>query len=428
MSAELSFNLNFCPVGQGLFTHGDLYFHSKGAPPTPRFHWVYYCGAVNQGALLEKQTTVYHSFNPDRIDLLMLSHFDRDQIWGMRDLLLRKKPRIIVAPYLSLLERLAAISTLQRADVDFARFLISPAAYLRAWAGRDARIVFVRSGGGNLPHQTGGDDSGDNSSWPQLKTGSNHYPQATNGTDQNQLESDPDLRGDRVYQIDGQTPFVVGNRWEFAFYHRPQSEMDPSLRFLLKPAFDLFLNSTKEADEYILLMKRLKMAMSTMCKPGQGNFTTNEISLIVYSGPTCRNAAKSFRESMPWITLTQVESSMPLIPPGHRQTRSPRPGRCAALFTGNITLDDLTFAGIEKHFGKDRINFTSYFQAPRPGSRHSYRTSSPVDLKPDYSIFSTARYDDCYDDSGRHILEQRGENGPLLVNEFQGLETGGFLA
>ncbi len=144
----LFFSLNFRPVGQGLFAHGSLQFSDESDSAIPSFEWVYDCGAEKLGTYLLPQITAYDLHNPADIDLLIFSHFDQDHVVGVRELLRTKRPKVIVAPYLSLAERLAYMSALRPTDVGFARALVAPAAFLRGVAGDGARLVFVVPGGG----------------------------------------------------------------------------------------------------------------------------------------------------------------------------------------------------------------------------------------------------------------------------------------
>jgi len=151
MNNGLFFSLHFRPVGQGLFSHGNLQFESNKKTARPNFEWIYDCGAEKLGQHLLGEIGMYEFHNTTDIDLLMLSHFDKDHVVGVRELLRTKRPKVIVVPYLSLAERLAYISSLRLTDVAFARVLVAPAAFLRATAGDRARHCICHARRGSSP-------------------------------------------------------------------------------------------------------------------------------------------------------------------------------------------------------------------------------------------------------------------------------------
>ena len=166
MIPELFFSTHFRPVGQGLFAHGKLGFFMDSDEVLKTFEWVYDCGADKLGAHLQGQIAAYEKHNPSHIDLLILSHFDKDHVLGIRELLRKRQAEVIVVPYLTLAERLTSVAALGPNDVEYAQFLVNPAASLRQFAGENATIVFVLPGGEPPPEQGEGDGTNPDNPWP----------------------------------------------------------------------------------------------------------------------------------------------------------------------------------------------------------------------------------------------------------------------
>ncbi len=204
--------------------------------------------------------------------------------------------------------------------------------------------------------------------------------------------------------------------------------MKPALRKLVIPIIQTFRKSAQSDRDYVQLIGSLKTAFETACGPRRERFDANEISLVVYSGPVKRDTTKCFRDSVPWMTPSNQNIS--LIPISRDFWPPPYPvenGRCATLFTGDITLDDPTFSDIEKHFTKPRLDFVAYFQVPHHGSKHSLNMTKTSILRHDYSVFSSARYHSRYDHPNASIVAALNAHGPLFVNEYQGFVTGGYI-
>ena len=428
MRNELSYTLHFRPVGQGLFSHGSLHVPEDPSWPEQHFEWVYDCGAEKMGAHLQNQLFAYDCCNPGDIDLLMLSHFDKDHILGIEKLLQKRNPKVIVVPYIALSQRLACISTLRASDAVFARFLMAPAQYLREIAGDDTRLVFILPGGESPPEQSEGNSAGPNFTWPPRKYPLDEPDERTSDTIAHP-EGDPDWQQFGGILIDGGSPFVIRNLWEFCFYNRPRPEMKAPLQARLLPVLEEFENSGKQSADYVDLIQNLKEVFKGVRGPGNKPFDANEISLVVYSGPVARDDNRCFRRLVPSIFPVDVDprailfqwQRFPIFP--YIEER----GRCSTLFTGDITLNNKTMAGIQAHFGADRIGFSAYFQVPHHGSKGSFKMTKFLDFQPKYSIFSSARYRAGYDHPNAGVIARLDNYGPLFVNEFQGFVTGGHL-
>lgn len=89
------------PVGQGGMMSGLL------ETPRDRFHWVYDCGS-NQIEALNREIRNVAAQGP--VDVLFLSHLDKDHVHGVETLLEATKVREVVLPYLDNVDRLLAVA------------------------------------------------------------------------------------------------------------------------------------------------------------------------------------------------------------------------------------------------------------------------------------------------------------------------------
>ena len=112
----------FWNVGQGLFSSGRIQMGDALA-----FHWVYDCGTSSSQQLIQ------NAVNKGSIDLLVLSHFDKDHISGVKELLKNgRKIKRWVVPYYPLWQRLviALLLDIQPDDEEWA-FYQNPIQYFK---------------------------------------------------------------------------------------------------------------------------------------------------------------------------------------------------------------------------------------------------------------------------------------------------------
>ena len=120
----------FWNVGQGLFSSGRIQMGDA-----PSFHWVYDCGTNSSPKLIQNAIQKYNQQeNNADIDLLVLSHFDKDHISGVKELLKnRRKIKRWVVPYYPLWQRLVIASLLDiQPDDEEWTFYQNPIQYLKA--------------------------------------------------------------------------------------------------------------------------------------------------------------------------------------------------------------------------------------------------------------------------------------------------------
>lgn len=96
----ISAHLKFHNVGNGLFYSGQLRRYDR------YYNFIYDCGATNQAVIDNTVDNYIRDFNPERIDLFMISHLHRDHINGLRRLRNYRNINTVILPYLFPYQRL----------------------------------------------------------------------------------------------------------------------------------------------------------------------------------------------------------------------------------------------------------------------------------------------------------------------------------
>ena len=129
----------FWNVGQGLFSSGRIQMRNA-----PSFHWVYDCGTSSSQKLIQNAVNKYNSDkNQGNIDLLVLSHFDKDHISGVKELLKNgRKIKRWVVPYYPLWQRLVIASFLEiQPDDEEWAFYQNPIQYFKTYFAEELKTT-----------------------------------------------------------------------------------------------------------------------------------------------------------------------------------------------------------------------------------------------------------------------------------------------
>jgi hypothetical protein len=119
-------DFTFHPIGQGCFYSGNIKVND-----TNLFRFVYDCGSITKGGHLEKAISAYKSSfsTGDKLDLLIISHFDQDHVNGVDKLLNGIRCDKIIIPYYDKIERLLLYAVSDRTDDLYRQFLADPIGY-----------------------------------------------------------------------------------------------------------------------------------------------------------------------------------------------------------------------------------------------------------------------------------------------------------
>ena len=85
--------LDVRPVGQGAFIRGqaEIYNAPPWSPPSKTIRWIYDCGTDSKEEIIDASVYDLGASWPykEKIDFLIISHFDKDHISGLPTLLRR---------------------------------------------------------------------------------------------------------------------------------------------------------------------------------------------------------------------------------------------------------------------------------------------------------------------------------------------------
>ena len=130
----------FHSVGQGLFASGIIKIHDTDFR---KFVWVYDCGTTSSQSYLDE--ALDNAGLGACVDLVTISHFDKDHISGMVRLLMRAQVQELLLPLMPLWQRLVLMIeegvTLQD---QLGRFLMDPVGFISEIPqAKVKRILFV---------------------------------------------------------------------------------------------------------------------------------------------------------------------------------------------------------------------------------------------------------------------------------------------
>jgi hypothetical protein len=423
------FHYHFHPVGQGLFSGGLL-----GTDPVDwnrlrygkEFHWVYDCGSLNQRPL-EREISRWREWTsrvtPDSrppLNLMVLSHFDRDHVNGLAGLIAGRTVDWLVLPYLTPGQRLliAAVTSGDNLDIDFLRFLVDPVGYLTALDAEIRQLAFI-SPGGELPPppETPASPpegfSGGFAEAPSVPE--NHYHDDPG-------ISTPDHRGRAggsrpratVRVIPEGYPFRVGSVWEFCFSNPFRPERAGDLWGRIRPDYIAFFHQEERERDYAAFVSKLKLAYAQVF--GSRSPERNNISLVMYTGPTGSHADADIF----WRPWSNQESFL-------SYARMLSVEKIGILYCGDLTMNRQMRHKIETHFGRVRWEHVAILQVPHHGSRRSWEVL-PSDPWPQrWSVFASARTSR-FRHPHKGVVDDLTQNSPVFVNEFQGAHWAGIVS
>lgn len=381
---------DFHAVGQGLFSTGLL------ACEHVEFRWVYDCGTVSAQHLLTTQIDCYHRQLPRPaealpfIDLLVISHFDKDHISGVVELLQHCNVRNIVLPYMPLWQRLViAFEERSGSRSPLTQFLLDPVGFLRtASRGTIERIILV------MPVNTRPDEPnlGQEPLLPDVPPDAELDEISSalvfDELPEHELQGDEELTtiiSGNITRAAG-TPQVVAVRsgsalsihkiWEFVPYNDASMVRFKNSKFekAVRIHTNNLKNSTKRQIKEAALADLKKTYTNTF---GNSSRHCNVISLFLYSGPVYGAIVTVF---MP----EDEKYHSDLNPKYHLLDR------VSILYTGDGYLNSLkSIDDLMTVLGAYRCGQLSVFQVMHHGARGNWKAGIADTLMPDYSIFSS---------------------------------------
>jgi hypothetical protein len=399
MSFPDTFSYHFYPVGQGLFSAGSISGHAERKS---RFLWVYDCGSLSSQSLIDNGIRDLKKLarERNRIDLLILSHFDHDHISGIVRLVNEFKIGTLMLPYMPLAQRLIIAFEEGSGGVDdpLTNFYVNPVAFLLALEGPGIEsILFVPPSGnegptypGELrnPREPGPEDE------PKIDFDSSMPKDADDAESLTQAGQ----HGAKHAAVDFLQP---GSRitsppclWEFIPYNDdPQEVITEAFGKAVEAECDILL-SAKDAKTRGDSLRKLEKVYDDHF--GAGSEERNVISLFLYSGPIYSS----------WSTclLTEVSShSWPRARYWHRwpfpeshplYSQEPpkellRP-RCSILYSGDGYLDtNDRLQKLIEYLDDRRVQWTGVFQVMHHGAETNWHQGVAEAIAPLFSVFSS---------------------------------------
>ena len=423
----------FHSVGQGLFSSGMLAGSEEW--PRPGYRWVYDCGTCSLKhhlnaslSSLEKQYGRVVGGKPV-LDLVVVSHFDRDHISGLVSLLSKFHVRDLLLPYLPLWQRLTiAASEAASTRSALSRFLINPAAFVARLPGaRVERILFAPSGDQAASPRDGAPDdptpllpervfdqtNEEIDSW-RTETQTTETPEVGGDADEDAcLDVARDAarsRGTVVEYLSPGTAIDVEGLWEFVPYN--DSELAPLAtdsfrRTVSRLRGDLLQGkSTLTRDE---ALNKIKAKYDSTFK--KTSERRNMVSLFLYSGPTVRGSTCATLHSThtgKWLQHTCASSS----------PRTPaRGGFGAVLYTGDGFVDTAQrFDSLSSYMGRTRINRVDVLQVMHHGSKNNWHEKLASKFDPMFSVFCSDPLHRKFGHPHQEVLRDFWTYGPLQVD------------
>ena len=417
---DLSMRLHFSAVGQGLFSQGTVECHGDASPDgkPAGFNWVYDCGTSSNHRFISREISLYKKYSGRKIDLLILSHFDRDHISGIKELLSGcSEIDTIVMPYLTFWQRINIISSLLPGEEEFAGFILRPNAFLHGLFGKEKlpELVFILPGG-MIPKRE--IEVEREQVWP----GENM--EIDDSRNWNIPDAESWLVGEErhVYFIDASRPWYFKNLWEFCFFNRRLKDHKPKRS---KEIFRTLLRYQENGYDPEMIQEIINTARDA-CKSlrciGGSNRVENEISVVTYSGPAHRRTGICYA-GKPMMLAAGHGVSRPIgwcawcAPIFYDIVKDK--SRCSILYTGDITIDGKSWSEVSDAFGTDRMSAVSWFQVPHHGARQSMDETVARAMRHDYSVFSSENFKARYGHPSEGVVRALEACHPVFANEHQ---------
>ncbi|MDG6347792.1 hypothetical protein QAA18_03400 [Luteimonas sp. 8-5] len=360
MDKWVHFRHYFHPAGHGTFFSA----HINRSVSSEGFVWIYDCGS-NRATHIRDLVSQFCRRPQARgsIDVVCVSHFDRDHVEGLEELLQAATVKVLVLPYLSLQARIYLAGQAELEDEDsshnVAAMILNPVRYLesRDLGERVARIIVVRGG-----------DSEDVGPGPKLdpnEPGDLNNECVEINVLTRPLETDEAWHQDssRIEVAQHSAPWLLGGLYELMFYNcalqgdvtaksgASLAEVAAELAVIQKD-YEIF--SGRPKDGWI-------SALRNLYDMHFGREKRNDVSLVVLGRPLVRGEfrmCRAFARSFPHVSESLSLPESPLRP--------------AILLNGDYSFTSPRLAKVREHFGIDRWGSIGVMQVPHHGSQHSW--------------------------------------------------------
>ncbi len=467
MESLINFAYRFHPVGQGLFCTGTL---RKQDQPTP-FHWTFDCGSMMKKADWISQVAWYRDLvlQNDMLNLLCISHFDKDHVSGLAELLAGKHVDTVVIPYYTPIERLVlgAMQDRRRGqdDGEYNEFLSNPVAFVIERAASVRQTIVVHrsppqdpkwpydgylspdspvSGLRDRPlnpgrHQRGDDERESEREQWHVKVReprpSNDPPPFAEGLSSSLSSWNGNLLfvGEQCHlHAVAATDQRLCPQWEFLFFHKPESPavvscLTLNIDWVLKEV-EMLVGHRPNLAEALRDESTRKKIRDVYRSTFSGSKRFNTARLCTYCGPVAEKLERAAISGpclwhgvppiWPWIGRMPRWTSDP-----HWNSRHWRP---AILYSGDADFHPASHrAEIRAFLSSDRWQDICVLQVPHHGSKHNWQVGSANEFLHSWSVFSAdPQYKHHHPDQA--VLLDLLSRNPLLVDRIVGVGWSGL--
>lgn len=374
--------VDFYPVGQGLFSYGEI---CLAQDENRVFSWVFDCGTSSSQSLVDSAISDIRRRKKSRlpsINLVCISHFDKDHVSGLVRLLESFHVEMLLLPLIPLWRRVAILVSLSSKPSKLVQdFLMDPTAFVRARSPNGVgRIVYFQEGaaaGGAEAERAG----------PAIDGIAVLAVQA-GGRESSVIQPLSSDTADVTLAVGG--AIQVESHWEFVPYSDPAPALNVDQDFITK---------VEGAAKELMLAKGLGERRDCLARVshlydlrfGAKNYLLrNLMSTFLYSGPLdpqapsylsstrfCGGTAALEGREFPVVQLL-------LLTPLQHGDGS------AHLFTGDASLDTASrLSSLCAHFGANRVDGIRCLQVMHHGALPNWNQDVPAALGPVVSVFSS---------------------------------------
>ena len=391
----------FWNVGQGLFSSGHIQMGDALA-----FHWVYDCGTSSSQKLIQNAVNKYNSNKSQGdIDLLVLYHFDKDHISGVKELLKnRRKIKRWVVPYYPLWQRLviALLLDIQPDDEEWA-FYQNPIQYFKTYFAEELKTTKFLL----LPEK-------EIESEISINLEPSNYDDVLSFETTEKLSNEFDKSEQNLHWLNPNKALLFRKgeeQFEFVLYNVPfhlLAKVPTNLTAFQKQVKQIIQSHRSNSTDPTPALKTLYSLAF-----GNGSKNKNIISQYLYIRNIKLPSFWGMGNNHIFDVLIDNENEIAVIPKDKTKN--------AILYTGDAFLNDLPLlTDLTQSLGAERMARIYCLQVPHHGSKHNWQQGLAKILSPCISVFSA--------DSQRRKGHPHGEvlkdfaiYTPILVNKTKRL-------
>ena len=391
----------FWNVGQGLFSSGHIQMGDALA-----FHWVYDCGTSSSQKLIQNAVNKYNSNKSQGdIDLLVLSHFDKDHISGVKELLKnRRKIKRWVVPYYPLWQRLviALLLDIQPDDEEWA-FYQNPIQYFKTYFAEELKTTKFLL----LPEK-------EIESEISINLEPSNYDDVLSFETTEKLSNEFDKSEQNLHWLNPNKALLFRKgeeQFEFVLYNVPfhlLAKVPTNLTAFQKQVKQIIQSHRSNSTDPTPALKTLYSLAF-----GNGSKNKNIISQYLYIRNIKLPSFWGMGNNHIFDVLIDNENEIAVIPKDKTKN--------AILYTGDAFLNDLSLlTDLTQSLGVERMARIYCLQVPHHGSKHNWQQGLANIFSPCLSVFSA--------DSQRRnghphgeVLKDFATYTPILVNKTKRL-------